>query len=145
MQGVVYPSILAVWSRWAPPAEYTRLTLFAYSGASAGTVIGYPLCGWLAEKYGWPSTFYVPGTKQKLLYLRTTYIMCQVNDKSVFCEGFIAAIWCIVWLLFISESPLEDKYISEEELKYIVDSIGPRDDNKSKIHRCTLTIKNKYD
>jgi len=60
-QGVVYPGIHAVWSRWAPPAERTRLGSFAFSGSFVGTVIGYPLCGWLAEKYGWPSTFYVPG------------------------------------------------------------------------------------
>jgi MFS transporter, ACS family, solute carrier family 17 (sodium-dependent inorganic phosphate cotransporter), other len=60
-QGVVYPGIHAVWSRWAPPAERTRLGSFAFSGSFVGTVFGYPLCGWLAEKYGWPSTFYVPG------------------------------------------------------------------------------------
>lgn len=59
--------------------------------------------------------------------------MHWVNDKFVFCEGLIAVIWCIVWLSCITESPLEDKYISQEELKYIVDSIGPTDDNKSKI------------
>lgn len=60
-QGVVYPGIHAVWSRWAPPAERTRLGSFAFSGSFVGTVFGYPMCGWLAEKYGWPSTFYVPG------------------------------------------------------------------------------------
>ncbi|XP_025414053.1 vesicular glutamate transporter 1-like [Sipha flava] len=107
LEGVVYPSNLAVWSRWAPPAEYTRLTLFAFSGAYTGTVIGYPLCGWLAENYGWPSTFYVP--------------------------GLIAVIWCVVWLMCISESPVEDKHISKEELRYIIDSIGPTDDNKINI------------
>ncbi|XP_026804633.1 vesicular glutamate transporter 1 [Rhopalosiphum maidis] len=103
-EGVVYPGIHAVWSRWAPPAERTRLGSFAFSGSFVGTVIGYPLCGWLAEKYGWPSTFYVP--------------------------GFVAIIWCVVWLTCITESPVEDKHITKEELNYIVDSIGPTDNNK---------------
>lgn len=61
LQGVVYPGIHAVWSRWAPPAERTRLGSFAFSGSFVGTVVGYPMCGWLAKNYGWPSTFYVPG------------------------------------------------------------------------------------
>jgi len=46
--------------------------------------------------------------------------------------GFVAIIWCVVWLTCISESPEEDKRITKEELKYIVDSIGPTDNSKSK-------------
>ncbi|VVC29086.1 Major facilitator superfamily,Major facilitator superfamily domain [Cinara cedri] len=103
-EGVVYPGIHAVWSRWAPPTERTRLGGFAFSGSFVGTVIGYPMCGWLAENYGWPSTFYVP--------------------------GFVAIIWCTVWLLSITESPTEDKHITKEELEYIVNSIGPIDERQ---------------
>ncbi|XP_025419440.1 vesicular glutamate transporter 1-like isoform X2 [Sipha flava] len=103
-EGVVYPGIHAVWSRWAPPAERTRLGSFAFSGSFVGTVIGYPICGWLAANYGWPSTFYVP--------------------------GFVAILWCSVWLTCIAESPIEDKYITKEELMYIIDSIGPTGDKK---------------
>ncbi|VVC37042.1 Major facilitator superfamily,Major facilitator superfamily domain [Cinara cedri] len=103
-EGVVYPGLLAVWSKWAPPGESTRLTTFAISGGFVGTVVGYAMCGWLAELFGWPTTFYVP--------------------------GFIAIIWCIVWLTFVAESPVEDKYITNAELKYIVDSIGPTGEKK---------------
>lgn len=46
------------------------------------------------------------------------------------CLGVIAIIWCIIWLTCITESPTDDKHITKEELKYIVDSIGPTDDKK---------------
>lgn len=49
--------------------------------------------------------------------------------------GLVAVMWCVVWLTCIAESPAEDKYITKEELKYIVDSIGPTDDKKSKFYR----------
>ena len=31
-QGVTYPSIHAVWSKWAPPLEKTKLATLAFSG-----------------------------------------------------------------------------------------------------------------
>ena len=31
-QGVTYPSIHAIWAKWAPPMEKTRLAAFAFSG-----------------------------------------------------------------------------------------------------------------
>ena len=31
-EGVTYPSIHAIWSRWAPPMEQSRITAFAFSG-----------------------------------------------------------------------------------------------------------------
>ena len=32
LQGVTYPSIHAVWSKWAPPQEKTKLATLAFSG-----------------------------------------------------------------------------------------------------------------
>jgi ACS family sodium-dependent inorganic phosphate cotransporter len=29
-EGVTYPSIHAIWSRWAPPLEQSRITAFAF-------------------------------------------------------------------------------------------------------------------
>merc|ERR1719397_1771891 len=48
-EGVTYPSIHAIWSRWAPPLEQSRITAFAFSGMYLGTVIAMPLAGILAE------------------------------------------------------------------------------------------------
>lgn len=32
LQGVTYPSIHAIWSKWAPPQEKTKLATLAFSG-----------------------------------------------------------------------------------------------------------------
>ncbi len=34
-EGVTYPSIHAIWSRWAPPLEQSRITAFAFSGIAS--------------------------------------------------------------------------------------------------------------
>lgn len=61
--------------------------------------------------------------------------MFEINVKFVFVYiylGLVALIWCGVWFTNIAESPIEDKHITKEELKYIINSIGPINDNKSK-------------
>ena len=44
-EGVTFPSMHAMLSRWAPPAERTSLGGIIYCGASMGTVIAMPLTG----------------------------------------------------------------------------------------------------
>lgn len=56
--------------------------------------------------------------------------------------GLISFVWCAVWLLCISESPTDDKHITKEELKYIIDAIGPTDDKKGKLKYVGLIIRN---
>ncbi|KAG8227728.1 hypothetical protein J437_LFUL008010 [Ladona fulva] len=58
-EGVTYPAIHAVWSRWAPPLERSRLATIAFSGSYFGTVISLPLSSILANAFGWESIFYV--------------------------------------------------------------------------------------
>lgn len=59
---MTYPCIHAVWARWAPPLERSRLATIAFSGSYAGTVVSMPVCGLLATYVGWESIFYVFGT-----------------------------------------------------------------------------------
>ena len=51
----------ALWSRWAPPLERSKLVTMAYSGSYFGTVISMGVCGLLGEHLGWESIFYVAG------------------------------------------------------------------------------------
>lgn len=47
--------------------------------------------------------------------------------------GCVAILWCAVWLTCVTECPADDDRITAEELKYIIDSIGPvGKKNKSK-------------
>lgn len=96
-EGVTYPCIHAVWSKWAPPLERSRLATIAFSGCFVGTVIGMPSCAYLAAALGWQSVFYV----------------CGVSG----------VIWFVFWILFVAGSPEQDPRITPEELEYIQKSI----------------------
>lgn len=66
----------------------------SFVGFSLGTVISMPLAGAISSSSGgWPVVFY--------LY------------------GGISVVWSILWLIFGSSSPLTDRFISEDEKKYI--------------------------
>ncbi|CAD5112545.1 DgyrCDS1756 [Dimorphilus gyrociliatus] len=97
-EGVTYPAIHAVWSKWAPPLERTKLATFAFAGSYVGTVIAMPLSGVIADRIGWPWIFYI--------------------------FGLLAIGWFILWCVFVSESPAKHRSISTAELEYIQVSIG---------------------
>ena len=63
-QGVTFPSMHALLSRWIPPMERSRAVTFVYAGNQLGTVIGMSLSGVLCDHGfagGWPSVSYVFG------------------------------------------------------------------------------------
>ncbi|XP_076084936.1 sialin-like [Mytilus galloprovincialis] len=98
-EGVTYPSILAVWAKWAPPLERTKLATIAFSGSYIGTVISMLLSGYMLESgLGWPSIFYL--------------------------FGGIALLWCVCWGYFIAESPSSHPTITSVEVEYIQANIG---------------------
>lgn len=92
-EGVTFPALLSFWTKWAPKYERTKLVAISYCGSYAGTVVAMPLCGFLAEYVSWESIFYIYG-------------------------GF-GCFWCIIWVLFASETPEQHSSISKEELEYI--------------------------
>ncbi|KAL1138561.1 hypothetical protein AAG570_008624, partial [Ranatra chinensis] len=92
-EGVTFPAMHAVWSKWSPPDERSRLVAISYSGCYFGTVAALPLCGALAERLGWSSIFYV--------------------------FGVIGLVWSLIWCTIISETPSTDKRISFYEKEYL--------------------------
>ncbi|XP_055338854.1 sialin-like [Paramacrobiotus metropolitanus] len=96
--GVIFPSIVHLWSEWSPPAERGRLLSGAGSGAQLGTVLGMFLSGLLASTFGWESIF--------------------------FCFGALQLLWVIPWVILARDSPAAHFKISDEERHYIVSSIG---------------------
>ncbi|XP_025833023.1 sialin [Agrilus planipennis] len=103
-EGVTYPSIHAVWARWAPPLERSRLTTIGYSGSYIGTVAAMTIGGVIAEEWGWESIFYF--------------------------FGAIGVFWFICWWILVYENPNEDKFISQRELKYILTSLEKENEKK---------------
>ncbi|RUS91220.1 hypothetical protein EGW08_001026, partial [Elysia chlorotica] len=116
-EGVMYPAAQALWARWAPPNERSRLIGFSYAGGQFGNALIFPIGGFLCAygfDGGWPSVFYVIGS-----------------------FGFL---WCCAWVAFAHDSPDDDKTISEIEKQYIKRSIGQRNGgNKSLPWRAILT------
>ncbi|EEB20071.1 sialin, putative [Pediculus humanus corporis] len=105
-EGVTFPCIHAVWSKWAPPLERSKLATIAFSGSFIGTVISMPLSGLIANVWGWEAIFYI--------------------------FGAVGLAWCALWLAFVKEAPRYDPYITKEELNYIESSIGSSPDARVK-------------
>ncbi|KAG8259611.1 hypothetical protein J6590_008646 [Homalodisca vitripennis] len=102
-EGVTYPSIIAVWSRWAPPQERARLVTIAFSGRYFGTLVNPPIGRLIANTLGWPYIFYI--------------------------TGIIGLIWCAVWWTMVKDKPEDDPQISTKELKFLKENLdcGPND------------------
>lgn len=98
-EGVCFPSMHAMLSKWAPPDERSRLGSIVYSGAYFGTVVAFPASTALSNAVGWSSIFYI--------------------------FGGAALGWVALWLCTVSSSPATHSTISEEERKYIIDSLPP--------------------
>eukprot|EP00730_Choanoeca_flexa_P002755 TRINITY_DN11163_c0_g1_i4.p1 TRINITY_DN11163_c0_g1~~TRINITY_DN11163_c0_g1_i4.p1 ORF type:complete len:676 (+),score=127.30 TRINITY_DN11163_c0_g1_i4:69-2096(+) len=100
-EGVTFPAMHAMWVRWAPPLERSKLATFCYSGSYFGTVLALPISGILAKHDflgGWPAVFYV--------------------------FGLLGVLWFIGWMLLTSDTPAKHRWIAPEELEYIESSIA---------------------
>jgi len=95
-EGVTFPSMHALLSRWIPPPESSRAVTFVYAGTHVGTVIGMSLSGVLCDygfAGGWPSVFYV--------------------------FGAAGCVWSLTWFLLCHNSPSAHPRISPTERQYI--------------------------
>ncbi|XP_071356299.1 uncharacterized protein [Trachinotus anak] len=66
-EGVTFPAMMAMWARWAPPMERSRLMTLSGSGASFGTFLALPLTGFICQTLGWPAVFYLCGYRSWLV------------------------------------------------------------------------------
>ncbi|CAK1555911.1 unnamed protein product [Leptosia nina] len=103
--GVTFPAMHVLLSKWAPPAERSVMASLVYAGTSLGTVISMLMAGVLTATLGWESVFYV--------------------------MGGLSAIWCILWVFLIKDSPAEQPLISQEERDLIITSLGGKADDHS--------------
>ncbi|KAJ8679909.1 hypothetical protein QAD02_015696 [Eretmocerus hayati] len=98
-QGPLMPCNFVMLSRWAPPAEKTRLSSLVTNATSFGTLIALLMSGYLAaSRFGWPGIFKVCGTA--------------------------GIAWSLLFYCTCADYPSEHPFIGSEELKYITDAIG---------------------
>ncbi|XP_059615198.1 vesicular glutamate transporter 1-like [Phlebotomus argentipes] len=106
--GIVFPSILAIWSEWAPIYERSLMGNIAYTGNYVGAIAAMLLSGVLSVAWGWESIFYVFGT--------------------------IGCIWYVLWIFLVKSNPEVDPFITEAEKRYILSSIGDRSKGRTIKH-----------
>ncbi|XP_055918861.1 putative inorganic phosphate cotransporter isoform X2 [Eupeodes corollae] len=105
-QGLFYSCIHEHLAKWSPVEERTRLGALCHTGMEIGTILAMGVTGLIAQSsLGWPGISYI--------------------------SGGLGLVWCAVWLLFADNTPTTSKFISSEELRYILDS-QLRDDSVHK-------------
>lgn len=103
-QGVIYPSVHTLLSKWLPISERGPLGTYCYAGAEFGTVIMLAISGSLASSsMGWPSIFYFSGT--------------------------VTLLWSMMWWWLGSNAPQDNRWISEIEKEYIKTSLKTNTDD----------------
>lgn len=85
-EGVTFPCLQAIWSRWAPPDERSRFGTFTYMGVYVGTVVSMLLSGIFADRFGWKSVFYVFGKRISIVQTKRIYILLKCMDIVTFSE-----------------------------------------------------------
>ena len=92
-EGVNFPSVQSLTSRWIPAGERSRVMGFTLSGVSVGTILAYPLATWIMTVFGWRYVFYM--------------------------FGMLGFVWCAFWLRLAANSPEEHPTIRQQELEHI--------------------------
>ncbi|KAI0979258.1 hypothetical protein GJ496_002199 [Pomphorhynchus laevis] len=93
--GLMLPAISHVWSAWAPSTERSILIGVALSGAHLAPIILLPVGGALCvnPESDWKNLFYV--------------------------VAGLETAWILLWFFLYSNTPMENKIISEKEIAYI--------------------------
>ncbi|XP_062954090.1 sodium-dependent phosphate transport protein 4 isoform X2 [Cynocephalus volans] len=87
----------ALWERWGPPRERSRLYSIALSGMLLGTFTGILLGGLISQVLGWPFVFYI--------------------------FGGIGCVCCVLWFVLVYDDPASHPWISISEKEYIISSL----------------------
>ncbi|CAK8672202.1 unnamed protein product [Clavelina lepadiformis] len=99
--GGVFPAMNYAFSNWAPPFEVSILSSIAASGITVGLLVIFPLVGMILEFLNWEAVFYI--------------------------TGGVAIFGDIFFFIFASDSPSNNKWISEREKLYIKKCIGNKE------------------
>lgn len=116
-QGVVYPAVHCLISKWAPPAEKGKF-ISATLGGSLGTVLTWPFLGILLIK-----NINNNNINLKLNFLGT--VMEHLDWKWAFyISGIVVLLWTVLWVLLVYDSPDQHPWIDDKERDYIVASLS---------------------
>ena len=92
-EGVTFPAIYSLFSKWVPSSETSRAVASTYSGVPAGTLTALLATGLIVNSLGWPAVFYL--------------------------FGGLGFVWVAVWFLRATESPETHPRVSAAEVELI--------------------------
>lgn len=95
---VFQPCLHSLIARWCPPSERSVFSSIVYSGNQFGVVISMPVAGLLCQYVDWTWPFYV--------------------------FGILSAVWLLLWIIFVYNTPDEHPWISKHEYSYIHESLA---------------------
>ncbi|KAL5282192.1 hypothetical protein ACFFRR_005424 [Megaselia abdita] len=98
--GATFPAMHSMIASWSPPNERSVMSTITYVGTSFGTAISILLSGVIAANCGWEAVFYI--------------------------MGGLSAIWMILWIILIQDSPNTQPFISQEERDLINSQLGQK-------------------
>ncbi|XP_007948016.1 sodium-dependent phosphate transport protein 4 [Orycteropus afer afer] len=88
----------ALWEKWSPPHERSRLCSIALSGIILGHFTAVLLGGLISQILGWPFGFYI--------------------------FGAIGCVYSILWIVLVYDDPISHPRISILEKEYILSSLA---------------------
>ncbi|XP_021792742.1 sodium-dependent phosphate transport protein 4 isoform X3 [Papio anubis] len=101
VQGLSQCSVIggqfAIWEKWGPPHERSRLCSIALSGMLLGCFSAILIGGFISETLGWPFVFYI--------------------------FGGVGCVCCLLWFIVIYDDPTSYPWISTSEKEYITSSL----------------------
>lgn len=98
-QGVMYPAMCEILSKWVISSEKSFWISFSYSGGQAGTIVGLGIYPILCDLFGWKFPFIAFGAP--------------------------GVVWAFLWVLLVHESPEAHPSLSSAE-KAILEKFPPR-------------------
>ncbi|XP_017890385.1 sialin-like [Ceratina calcarata] len=100
------PVVNVLVGKWVVYEEKSTWVAIIYAGTSLGTVVSILSSGMIVGTMGWEAVFYIHGT--------------------------LPFIWCVAFWWFFADNPETQKYITEDERLYIVNSYGHRTPESTK-------------
>jgi len=94
VSGVTYPSLPPIVKRWSLASELSSFIAVSYVGGTFGTCVTYPIGGIILQHWGWEAVFYV--------------------------SGALGVAWFVLWMIFASNDPMQNRFISGGESKRIL-------------------------
>ncbi len=88
-EGVNFPSIHSLTSRWTLPSERARVLSVNYSGMYVGTVLALSVSPMIIHAFGWPALFYI--------------------------SGALGGVWVAVWMWVAADGPENSTRVGASE------------------------------